>query len=89
MKAAEGAVLCKDIPELERLIMHKGYVIGGGMIYSLLLEYCSDAYITRLRGIFDADTFMPDLRAHGWRLTEYSEPRHFGDTEYVFEHWQV
>ena len=35
------------------------FVIGGGEIYSLLLPYCKEAYITEIDAVLDADTFIP------------------------------
>jgi dihydrofolate reductase len=37
------------------------FVIGGDSIYRLLLGYCKKAYVTRIDGIFEADTFFPNL----------------------------
>lgn len=43
------------------------FVAGGGEVYNLLAPYCSKAYITRLEGDFEADTFMPDLEGLGFK----------------------
>lgn len=43
------------------------FVAGGGEIYAMLAPYCTKAYITRLEGSFDGDTFMPDLSTLGFR----------------------
>ncbi|MDO4733349.1 MAG: dihydrofolate reductase [Bacillota bacterium] len=55
------------------------YVIGGESVYRLLLPYCHLAFVTRLKGDFAADRFLPDLEQEGWQLREVSEEfRHEG-----------
>ena len=43
------------------------FVAGGGEIYGLLAPLCHKAYVTKLEGDFEADTFMPDLESLGFR----------------------
>lgn len=43
------------------------WVIGGGEIYHLLLEYCDTAYITFINHEFEnVDTYMPNLYEYGF-----------------------
>ncbi|MBN1623333.1 MAG: dihydrofolate reductase [Clostridia bacterium] len=37
------------------------FVIGGEQIYRLLLPYCSKSYVTKVDGIYETDTFFPNL----------------------------
>ena len=37
------------------------FVIGGGQIYEQLLPYSSEAYVTKVDGSYETDTFFPDL----------------------------
>lgn len=37
------------------------YVCGGESVYRLLLDYCSQALITRIDAAFEADTHLPDF----------------------------
>jgi dihydrofolate reductase len=42
-------------------VCHKGelIVIGGAKTYELFLPYITEFYVTHVKGIFEADTFMP------------------------------
>lgn len=51
------------------------YVIGGEQIYRLLLPYCEKAYITKIAGVYETDTFFPDLDSNcNWRVDSAYEP---------------
>lgn len=72
----------KGIPE------EKIYVIGGESIYRLLLPYCTEAHITALDYVYDADRFMPDLdKDPEWKMTEESEEETIFDLPYTFRHY--
>lgn len=74
----EGAVVVHSLDELMELI--KGidadelFVIGGAMVYTLLMPYCKRLYITHIDKAFDADRFLPEIKADEWRAIEESEP---------------
>ena len=56
------------------------YVIGGESIYRMLLPYCKEAYITRIRHSYAADTYFPDLDADPeWELEDESEEQTYFD----------
>lgn len=38
------------------------FVIGGGQIYSQLLDKCNYMYITHVKGVHDGDVFFPEYR---------------------------
>lgn len=59
-----GAVVVHNLEELMSTIADfKGdvYVCGGESVYRLLLDYCSQALITRIDAAFEADTHLPDF----------------------------
>lgn len=61
------------------------FVIGGGEVYRAMLPFCSRAYITKLDGSWDADTFFPDLDADpDWILTGSGGPRDCPGLKYEF-----
>ena len=37
------------------------FVIGGGEIYNLFINYCKKLYLTKIDSIFDGDTFFPNF----------------------------
>ena len=46
------------------------YIIGGGEIYTLGLDYATHIELTRVHGNFEADAFFPDLEASRWELMD-------------------
>jgi len=47
------------------------FIIGGGEIYRLAMHELSidEMYITRIEGVFDADTFFPEFNEQDWRVS--------------------
>lgn len=63
------------------------YIIGGGEIYTLGLQYADIIEITRVHHTFDADAFFPKINEREWQLVE-SEPNFKDDThlyDYTYE----
>lgn len=87
--SAEGAVVVTSLQELEaeleKYTDKELIVIGGGEIYSLLLPYCTTAYITKVEATKDADTFLQNLdKTPGWILAEQSETQQNEEYKYTF-----
>ncbi len=66
------------------------FLIGGSQIYRLLTPYCREAYITKVKGKYDVDTYHPDLdRDSDWHITDVSEEivssNGIAYTRYVYE----
>lgn len=56
---------------LEALKQHsKLYVIGGGQIYQQALSKATTLEITRVEGVFEADTFFPEIDFKEWKRTK-------------------
>jgi dihydrofolate reductase len=56
---------------LEALKQHsKLYVIGGGQIYQQALSIATTLEITRVEGVFEADTFFPEIDFKEWKRTK-------------------
>lgn len=50
------------------------YIIGGQSIYETFLPYCDKAFVTKVHGVFDADTYFPDLdKSDEWKLIHQSD----------------
>jgi len=56
--------------ELNKIHNKQIYVAGGGQIYRQLIDYCTDAYVTRIDDTYNnADTFFPTIDVYpDWRL---------------------
>ncbi len=48
------------------------YIIGGGEIYKQSIDFADCIELTRVNGVFEADTFFPQIDIKKWEL-EYSE----------------
>ena len=59
-----------DLEDAIKTLKHysKLYVIGGGQIYRQALSKATTLEITRVQGIFEADTFFPEIDFKEWKL---------------------
>lgn len=46
------------------------FVIGGAMIYKLLLPKCGKLYITEIEQEFEGDTFFPEIKQDEWKIVK-------------------
>ncbi len=77
---SDKCVVVKDMQSLKNAIKDKNpdkvFLVGGAMLYSTLLDYCSEAIITKISAKGGATHFFPDLdNKENWTLTESSEPQ--------------
>lgn len=74
----EGCIVVKDLAQLSEVLKNYNtddvFVIGGGTIYKLMLEYCSEALITKVDADGEATVFFPNLDIiKEWQCTKESE----------------
>ena len=62
------------------------YVIGGGMIYKELLQFCERVYITKIFHAYDnVDTYFPNIdEMSEWEMTSASEVKEYNGIKYQF-----
>ncbi|CAD0001454.1 MULTISPECIES: dihydrofolate reductase [Flavobacterium] len=60
------------------------YIIGGGEIYTLGLQYADIIEITRVHHTFDADAFFPKFNEREWQLVESEE--NFKDDTHLYDY---
>lgn len=83
----EGAIVCYSLAELldkvEQLKQEANLesedfiVVGGAMIYEMLLPHCNKCYVTRIDQVLPADSFFPNLdQREDWELIEQSQWYH-------------
>jgi len=82
-------IVCRSLEELfdelEKYDTDDVFVIGGESVYTQLLPYCSEAYITRFEKVFEADRYFPNLDAmENWVLVEESERQFYNDMGFRF-----
>ena len=61
----------------------ESFVIGGAETYLAALPLADRAEVTRVPGEWRCDAFMPDLAAHGWKLS-----RTFREGALEIEEWK-
>ena len=64
----------------------ENFVIGGAMIYNLLMPYVKKMYVTQINKEFDGDTFFPRIDEEVWNVVEKVSERDENsnlDYEYV------
>lgn len=87
-KDFDNIYFIKSEAELDELINKysdkKVFLIGGAKIYNDLIDRCDSCLITRLDKVFDADTYFPDLEAHGFIVKSESETFTFENIKYKF-----
>ena len=71
------------VKEAEKYKDKEVFVIGGGTVYTQMLDLCDTAYITKINKVFEeADTFIPNLdKMPQWEIVEKSE---INGTEFSF-----
>jgi len=61
------------------------FIIGGGKIYSLLLDHCRYAYVTKIHADGKADVFLPNLdMMKNWSLAEQSGMKEYQGLAFSF-----
>lgn len=80
---------CRVVHSLEEALLHVKdeplvYIIGGGEIYAAAMDVADRIELTRVHGVFDADTFFPEISRDSWHLDK--EEYHPADDthEYAF-----
>ena len=75
----ESLVICRSMDELKEELKKYPpddlYVIGGGMMYRQMCDFCSEAEITKVDADGEATVFFPDLdEKENWECVKISEP---------------
>jgi len=68
----ENVKIVKGTYELEEYIKgeEENFVIGGGIVYRILMKYADKLYITKISGNFEGDTFFPEIDENEWIITD-------------------
>ncbi len=83
------AEVVNSVEELMKLLegtdTDEVFVIGGASVYSQLLPYCDEAYITKIDYSYEADSFLPDFDEDPeWELVSESDEQTCYDLIYTF-----
>jgi len=85
----DSLIVCHSMKELfrelEKFHTDDVFIIGGESIYSQLLKYCSEAYVTKVEGKRAADKHFTNLdKEAGWEQVESSELLTYEGIQYQF-----
>lgn len=84
-----NVIVCHSLQELFcELIKYNHddvFVIGGESIYTQLLPYCTEAYVTKIRSSYEADRYFINIdKEESWRLASASDLRKYNDIQFSF-----
>ena len=67
----ENVKVVHSMLEIQEYIESKeeSFVIGGAMIYNLLMPYVTKMYVTEIHKEFDGDAFFPKIDTNIWKET--------------------
>lgn len=85
----EGCIIVHSFKELfEELRRYSDediFIVGGGKIYNDLYPYCSEAIITKVDAIVNADTFLHNFdEDQNWYMSYASEIHENNDLKFIF-----
>lgn len=82
-KSGDFPTLSDALSHFQRSDVDELLIAGGAKLYEGAAEFCHSAEISRIIGIYDCDTFMPDLGSKfGWKLAKIEEKAHNLKIEY-------
>lgn len=85
---AENITVVHSIDELMREIAddESVFLTGGAAVYEQMIDFCDEAYVTRVDADGEAEKFFPDLdNRAGWRLAKRSEPQESNGYTFTFD----
>ncbi|MBZ0327354.1 MAG: dihydrofolate reductase [Altibacter sp.] len=87
----EGAVV---VHSMEEALAHakedpQPFIIGGGEIYTLGLNFANKIELTRVHGTFEVDTYFPEIPSEDWELVheEYHEKDEQHQFAFTYQTW--
>lgn len=87
----ENVKVVHSIPEIQEYIEDEteNFVIGGAMIYKLLMPYCTKMYITEIDKEFDGDTYFPEINKDEWKETKRTKGKTDESIKYDFVVYEI
>lgn len=68
----ENTIVVSSLEEAIRVskLDDQAFIIGGGEIYKMGIEFADRIELTRVHGEFDADTYFPEIDEEKWQLVK-------------------
>ena len=62
------------------------FVIGGAIIYNLLMPYCKKMYVTQLDKDFEGDALFPRINENDWKEVSREQGPDDGSNDFGYEY---
>ncbi len=81
--------ICRSLEELfyelEKYNSDDVFVIGGELVYTQLLPFCTEVYVTKIENTYVADKHFPNLdQDQTWRLISAGNLQTYNNIQYKF-----
>ncbi|MBC8016601.1 MAG: dihydrofolate reductase [Sporomusaceae bacterium] len=85
----EKLTICRSLDELfqelKQYNLDDVIIIGGESVYTQLLPYCSEAYVTKIESQYLADKYFIDLgKEESWELVSAGDSKKYNNIHYSF-----
>jgi len=69
---ADGVIMVYDMETALEIAKEdpQPFIIGGGEIYRIGMDYADKIELTRIYGTFEADTYFPEIPEEDWELVQ-------------------
>lgn len=84
----ENVEVVHDLSEIQKYIDSEDecFVIGGGLIYNMLMPYADKIYVTVINQDFDGDTYFPVIDENEWKIEKTEKGLKNEDNPYDYEY---
>lgn len=82
----EGVEVVNNLRDFIQNFDQDLWIIGGGDVFSQLLPYATELYVTRVKGVFDCDVFFPEFEDI-FKLKQASSWQTENGHEFRYELW--
>ncbi|MDF2522541.1 MAG: dihydrofolate reductase region [Clostridiales bacterium] len=85
----EKVIICRELDELfhelKKYNQEDVFVIGGESIYTQLLPFCTEAYVTKIENTYEADKYFTNLdEEETWELASIGDKKIYNDIYFSF-----
>ena len=84
----ENVKVVRSMLEIQEYIEdeNENFVIGGAMIYNLLMPYVKKIYVTEIHKDFEGDTFFPKINSEIWEEISREKGPQDGENHFEYEY---
>lgn len=84
----ENVEIVNDVSELKKYIddEEENFIIGGAMIYNLLLKDAKKIYLTKINKDFIGDAFFPKIKEEEWEIISAEKGIRNDENPYDYEY---